>query len=153
MPYHHHRTHAHNTLPLNCVSYPPPTPVYCGPSVIPSPTLHPYISPVSHDTSPKQTSCLGRSSPQGRKQVSRGPQALSMWHMAARSSSLLLQPANTPERKWVVYFTAGQLIVTTGKKLLRIYCSKITTFPLFHLLKPSSNTNVWDRTSLKRSSK
>ncbi|KAK5915643.1 hypothetical protein CesoFtcFv8_001215 [Champsocephalus esox] len=33
------------------------------------PILHPHIRPVSPCTSPKQTSCLGRSCPWGRKQV------------------------------------------------------------------------------------
>lgn len=64
-------------------------PVYCGPSVVPSPIVHPHIRPVSPHTSPKQTSCLGRSCPRGCKQVPRGPLGLSMCHMAARSSSLL----------------------------------------------------------------
>lgn len=79
-------------------------PVCCGPSVIPSPILHPHIRPVLPCTPPKQTSCLGLSCPRGRKQVPRGPRGLSMWHTAARSSSLLLQPANTPERQteWCV---------------------------------------------------
>lgn len=83
-------------------------PVCCGPSVIPSPILHPHIRPVLPCTPPKQTSCLGLSCPRGRKQVPRGPRGLSMWHTAARSSSLLLQPANTPERQTeCVFYSCG----------------------------------------------
>lgn len=57
--------------PLYYPVHPVLPPVYCGPSVIPSPIQHSHIRPVSPYTSPKQTSCLGLSRPRGRKQVPR----------------------------------------------------------------------------------
>lgn len=98
----------------------PPLAIYCGPSVIPSPTMNPHIRPVSPYTSPKPTSCLGRSCPWGRKQVLRGP----CGPLHVTHGSMLLRPSqptcqHSRETEKVRDFTTGAVVATFDKELLK----------------------------------